>query len=156
MAAGSNPPRVSFRTTLLQAGKTATGIEVPPELVAELGSGQRPPVQVSINGRHTYPSTVAVMAGAFMVPVSAAHRTAAGIEGGQEIDVVLTLDLAPRETEVPADLAAALAGQPQARERFDALAPSRRKAHVVAVEGAKTAETRQRRIEAVLNQLRPE
>ena len=156
MATGPTPPRASFRTTLLQAGKTATGIEVPAALIAELGSSKRPPVVVTIDGHHTYRTTVAVMAGAFMVPVSAEQRTAAGIVGGQQIDVTLELDLAPREVEVPPDLAAALAAQPQARERFDALAPSRRKAHVVTVEGAKAADTRQRRIEAVLRQLRPE
>jgi hypothetical protein len=141
---------------LLQAGKTATGIEVPAAVMAQLGSSKRPPVEVTIDGHHTYRTTVAVMAGAFMVPVSAEQRKAAGIAGGQQIDVVLELDLAPRDVDVPADLAAALAAQPLARERFDALAPSRRKAHVVAVEGAKAAETRQRRIDAVLKQLHVE
>ena len=51
-----------FHTTILQGGKTATGIQVPDEVVAALGSGRRPPVKVTING-YTYRSTVAVMGG---------------------------------------------------------------------------------------------
>ncbi len=53
---------MTFRTTLLLGGKTATGIEIPAEIVEGLGAGKRPPVRVTING-HTYRSTVAVMGG---------------------------------------------------------------------------------------------
>jgi hypothetical protein len=134
-----------FRTTLLQAGKTATGIEIPPEVVEALGAGKRPPVRVTING-HTYRNTVAVMGGAYMVGVSAENRAAAGVQGGDEIDVELELDTAPRELAVPADFAAALDAEPTARVFFEGLSYSNRQWHVLSVEGAKTDETRQRRI----------
>ena len=39
-----------FRTTILQEGKTATGIQVPEEIVTALGSGKRAKVAVTING----------------------------------------------------------------------------------------------------------
>src|SRR2546430_15698274 len=97
-----------FRTTLLQAGKTATGIEIPPEIVAKLGSSKRPPVRVTINGTYTYRNTVAVMGGKFMVGVSAEHRAGAGVAGGDVIDVELALDDAPRTVDVPPDFARAL------------------------------------------------
>jgi Bacteriocin-protection, YdeI or OmpD-Associated/Domain of unknown function (DUF1905) len=145
-------PRVSFRATILRAGKTATGIEVPAELLARLGTSKRPPVRVTVNG-HTYRSTVAVMAGKFMIGVSAENRAAAGVDGGDEVDVGLELDTAPREVAVPADLAAALAADPAAKQDFERLSVSRRQAHVVSVEGAKTAETRQRRIARVVGEL---
>ena len=134
-----------FHTTILQGGKSATGIQVPDEVVAALGSGRRPPVKVTING-YTYRRTVAVMGGAYMVGVSAEHRAGAGVAGGDQVEVDLELDTAPREVEVPADLAAALDAEPAARSTFDGLSYSNRSWHVLQVTGAKTEETRQRRI----------
>jgi hypothetical protein len=140
---GDGAPTVRFTTTLFQQGKTATGLVVPDELVEQLGHGKKPPVQVTI-GAHTYPSTVAVMGGRFLVPVSKANREAAGVAAGDEVEVTLALDTAPRVVEIPADLAAAL--DPAARAFLDGLSPSQRKWHVTQVEEAKTDETRQRRI----------
>ena len=134
-----------FRTTILQAGKTATGIEVPDEVVEALGSGKRPAVKVTING-YTYRSTVAVVSGRYMVGVSAENRAGAGVAGGDEVDVDMELDTAPREVAVPPDLAAALDAEPAARRTFDGLSYSNRSWHVLQVTGAKTEETRQRRI----------
>jgi hypothetical protein len=154
-AEGRDNPRVRFRTTIRQSGKTATGIVVPAELVARLGTAKRPPVRVTING-HTYRSTVAVMGGAFMVGVSAENRAQADVAGGDEVDVELELDAGPREVSVPPDLAAALEDDPAARERFDSLSYSHKRAHVLSVEGAKTAETRDRRLAKVISTLRAE
>ena len=134
-----------FRTTILQSGKTATGIRVPPEVVEALGSGKRPAVKVTING-YTYRSTVAVTGGAYMVGVNAEHRAGAGVAGGDEVDVDMELDTAPREVTVPSDLAAALAAEPDARGTFDGLSYSNKSWHVLQVTGARTDETRQRRI----------
>lgn len=139
-----------IRTTLRQAGNN-TGIEVPPEVVAELGGGKRPAVNVTVNG-YAYRSTIAPMGGTFMIPFSADRRAATGIAGGSEIEVELTLDTAPRTVEVPAELAAALdaAGL---TERFGQLAFTHQKEHVRAVADAKTDATRQRRIAAVVARL---
>ena len=134
-----------FRTTIEQGGKTATGIQVPEEVIQALGSGKRPAVTVTING-YTYRSTVAVMGGVYMVGVSAEHRAGAGVAGGDEVEVDVDLDTAPREVDVPADFAAALAAEPEARRTFDGLSYSNKSWHVLQVEGAKTDETRQRRI----------
>jgi hypothetical protein len=134
-----------FHTTILQSGKTATGIRIPDEIVEGLGAGKKPPVRVTING-YTYRSTVAVMGGDFMVGVNADNRAGAGVAGGDEVDVDIELDTAPREVNVPADLAAALDAEPAARRTFDALSYSNKSWHTLQVEGAKTDETRQRRI----------
>lgn len=142
-----------FRTTIEQSGKTATGIRVPDEVVEGLGAGKRPPVSVTING-YTYRSTVAVMGGVFMVGVSAEHRAGAGIAGGDEVDVDIELDTSPREVSVPADLAAALDAVPAARRTFDGLSYSNKSWHTLQVEGAKSDETRQRRIEKSIAALR--
>jgi hypothetical protein len=134
-----------FRTTIQQSGKTATGIQVPDEVVEALGSGRRPAVKVTING-YTYRNTVAVVGGVYMVGVSAEHRAGAGVAGGDEVDVDVELDTAPREVAVPADFAAALDAEPNARSTFDGLSYSNKSWHVLQVTGAKTDETRQRRI----------
>ena len=137
----------NFHTTLYQAeGRPVTGIVVPPEIVAALGAGKKPLVKVTINGVYTYRNAIAVMGGSYMVGVSAEHRAAAGVKGGDAIAVELQLDIEPREVEVPLDFAAALASA-QLAPVFEKLAPSHRKEHVRAITEAKSAETRQRRIE---------
>lgn len=144
---------MKFRTTVELGGKTATGIEVPNDVVSELGAGKNPKVKVTI-GAYTYRSTVAVMGGRFMLPLSAEHRTGAGVAAGDEVDVTLELDTEVREVEVPADLAAALDADGAARSFFDSISYSNKRWHVLNVEGAKTAETRQRRIDKSVAMLR--
>ena len=141
--ASSGP--VKFHATLLQNGKTATGMRVPPAVVEALGAGERPPVRVTING-YTYRSSIAVMGGDYLLGVSAEARAGAGVAGGDELDVTLELDTAPREVTVPPELAAALAAVPAAQATFDGLSYSNKSWHVLQVEGAKSDETRQRRI----------
>lgn len=142
-----------FRTTILQGGKTATGIRVPPEIVERLGSGKRPPVRVTIKG-YTYRSTVAVMGGEFMLGVSAAVRENAGVAGGDEVDVDVELDTEPREVTVPPDFKEALDRHAAARRYFDGLSYSKKQRFVLPIEEAKTAETRQRRIANAVSKLR--
>jgi len=144
---------MKFRATLELGGKTATGIEVPTEVVDALGSGKRPAVRVTIRG-HTYRSTVASMGGRFMLPVSAENRESAGIAAGDDIDVDLELDTEPREVTVPADFAAALKRETKAKKFFDGLSYSKQRWHVLSIEGAKSPETRQRRIEKSIGMLR--
>ena len=135
-----------FRATIEQSGKTTMGFQVPPEVVEALGAGKRPPVRVTING-YTYRNTVAVLGGVFMMGLSAENRAGAGITGPGVADVDIELDTAPREVTVPADFSAALDADPAARRTFDGLSYSNRSWHVLSVEGAKSPETRQRRIE---------
>ncbi|HEY8799250.1 MAG TPA: YdeI/OmpD-associated family protein [Candidatus Limnocylindrales bacterium] len=142
-----------FHTTILQAGKTATGIRIPDEIVEGLGAGKRPPVRVTING-YTYRSTVAVMGGDYMVGVNADNRAGADVAGGDQVDVDIELDTAPREVAVPADFAAALDAEPDARRTFDNLSNSNKGWHTGQIEGAKTDETRQRRIARSIDALR--
>lgn len=139
-----------FDTTLSQFGRN-TGIEVPDDIIERLDAGRRPAVVVRVNG-YEYLSTVGVMGGKSLIPFSADKRAETGIAGGDEIAVEIELDTAPREVEVPAELASALdaAG---IRAAFDALSPSARKAHVASVGGAKGAQTRARRVEKIVASL---
>ena len=135
-----------FTTTLLAVpGMSATGIEIPPAIIENLNTGKRPKVTVTIKG-HVYRSTVAVMGGKYKVGVASEQREKAGIKAGDKIEVTLELDAAPREVEVPVDLAAALK-KAKAREAFDTLSYTHCKEHVRDIEGAKAPETRLRRID---------
>ena len=118
----NNTNTFRFRPQILTAGKTATGIQIPDEIITRLGAGRKPTVRLTINGR-TYRSTVAVTGRRSMVGVSAENREKAKVSGG---DVV------------------ALDRQRKVRKYFEGLSHSRQRAFVAAVEGAKTAQTRQR------------
>jgi hypothetical protein len=130
-----------------------TGIEVPEQIVTVLDAGKKPPVTLTLNGSYTYRSTIAVMDGAFMVPFSAEHRKTSGIAGGDAIDVEIAVDTVPRTVDVPPDFAEALALDPAAREFWNGLSYSNQSRHVLSIEGAKTPETRQRRITKAIETL---
>jgi Domain of unknown function (DUF1905)/Bacteriocin-protection, YdeI or OmpD-Associated len=142
-----------FRARIELHGKTATGIRVPPELVEHLKSGKRLPVRVTIND-HSYRSTVAPMGGEFLLPVSAENRVSAGVEAGDEVEVDIELDAEPREVTVPPDFKDALDRDAAASEFFDGLSRSSKQRVVLSIEGAKTAETRLRRITKAISELR--
>jgi len=126
---------------------------VPDDVLAALNAGKAPKVAVTING-YTYRSSVATVNGQPMIGVSAAVRDATGVKGGDEIDVDVELDTAPRTIAVPDDLAAALDAEPAARQTFDGLSYSLKRFWVEPVEAAKTPETRARRIEKAVATLR--
>ncbi|MDQ1393941.1 MAG: hypothetical protein QOF30_2918 [Acidimicrobiaceae bacterium] len=143
---------IAFRATVDLNGKTATGIVVPDEFVAALAAGKRPKVQATIND-YTYRSSVASMGGRFLLPVSADVRAAAGVAAGDEVDVRLEVDGDVRQVAVPPALAAALDADDSARRRFEGLSYSAQLRYVLSVEGAKTEDTRTRRIAKALAEL---
>jgi hypothetical protein len=143
---------MKFRAIIQLSGKTATGIQVPAEVVAHLASSKRPPVRVTING-HTYRSTVAPMGGVFMLPISAENRMLANVGAGDEVEVEVEPDTQPREVSVPPDFLEALDRNAHARRFFDGLSTSSKQRLVLSIEGAKTAETRLRRIAKAVSSL---
>jgi hypothetical protein len=144
---------VTFMTTIMKSqSKNATGIPVPPEVMTALGNQKKYSVVVSLNG-FTYRSTVSFYSGEFLLPLSAAHREAAGVGAGEQVEVTLELDLEPRTVEVPDDLRIALSAQTGANEAFDALSYSKRKEFVRQVNDAKTQETRDRRISGIVTKM---
>lgn len=136
---------MKFRAVIQQSGKTAAGIHVPPEVVAALGPSRKPAVRATING-FTYRTSVAVMGGEFMLGVPPEFRTGAGVAPGDEVEIDLALDTAPREVTLPADLAAAIHADAPARQTFDALSYSNKRRLVEPIAALKGAETRERRI----------
>jgi len=144
----ATPKPVTFSTTLSSFGNN-TGIVVPDDVIEKLGAGHRPPVLVDVNG-YEYRSTVAVMSGQHLISVNAATRKETGLAGGDPIRVTLTLADTPRDLDMPADFAAALAAEPACADFFASLSNSLQRYHVDTINSAKTDETRQRRIEKSL------
>ncbi|MCE7059490.1 YdeI/OmpD-associated family protein [Dyadobacter sp. CY343] len=144
--------KLTFKTTLLLAKKTATGVQVPDEIVEKLGVGKKPPVKVMIND-YTYPSTIAVMDGVFMLPVSADVREKAKVQAGETIEVTLQLDTEPREVALPADFEQLLEANQAAKAFFQTLSNSNKKRFVIPIEQAKTDETRNKRIKKAIADL---
>lgn len=143
---------MQFRATILSSGKTTTGIEVPETLVLELGAGKRPPVKVTMNG-YTYRTTIAPMQGTYMISVSSEVRREAGVVAGDELNVTIELDTGKREIEVPDELAAALADDPEAKAAFDTLSNSRKQQLTIPITKAKAPETRARNVQKALAKL---
>jgi uncharacterized protein YdeI (YjbR/CyaY-like superfamily) len=94
------------------------------------------------------------MRGEPKIPVSADIRAAASIAAGDSITVELERDDATRTVDVPAELADALRADPAASVRFAALSYTNQRRHVLSITGARTGETRTRRIQRVLDELR--
>ncbi|WP_338900679.1 YdeI/OmpD-associated family protein [Nocardia seriolae] len=143
---------MKFRTHV-EPPEPMRGLEVPPEVVAALGEGARPPVTITING-HSWQSRVAIMRGRHLLGLSNANRQAAGVEIGEEVEVELELDTQPRVVVEPPDFARALDDDPAARAAYDNLSHSRKRQHVHAIESAQQPDTRRRRIEKAIATLR--
>ncbi|HRW17580.1 MAG TPA: YdeI/OmpD-associated family protein [Dermatophilaceae bacterium] len=121
--------------------------------VAAIGGGKRAPVRVSIDGR-TARLRVAVMGGVIVVGLSKAARADLGVQIGDQVTVVLTLDEAPREVPVPVELEQALASDPAAGAAYQALAFTHRREFAEWVGTAVKPETRARRAEQAVAMLR--
>jgi hypothetical protein len=112
----------------------------------------RAPVKVTLNG-YTFRSTIAPMGGTYMIPFRKSNREAAGLEGGETLEVRLDLDTDKREVEPPADFVKALKAAPPAWERWQELSYTHQREHVEALEQAKKPETRARRMEAAVRMI---
>ena len=134
-------------------GKTATGLLVPPDVVAGLGESKKPAVTVTLNG-FTYRSTIAARGGRYLIPVSAAIRQQSGVAAGDDVEVEVELDTAPREITVPDDFAERLAAEPAVLAFFNTLSYSNKSVHTLSIEQAKTPETRARRVDKAMDTLR--
>ncbi len=144
--------KLKFSTTLLQAGKTATGIKIPDEIIEKLDAGKKPAIKVTING-FTYRSTVAVMGGGFMIGVNAENRMGANISGGDQIDVTIELDTEERIIEVPNELQVFLNKNEDVKKFYETLSNTKKKSLTLPIFDAKTEETRNKRIEKAITML---
>ena len=133
----------TFKTTIVREGSMCF-VPVPFDPKPVFGK-VRAPVKVTLNG-YTYRSTIASMGGTVCIPLRRSNREAAGLEGGETLNVKLELDTEKREIKPPADLVKALKATPTAWDRWKELSYSHQRETVESIEGAKTPETRARRV----------
>jgi hypothetical protein len=143
-------PSKTFKTTIVKDGSTCF---IPLTFDPKAVFGKlRAPVKVTLNG-YTYRSTIAAMGGPPFIPLRKSNREAAGLEGGETIEVRLDLDTEERVVTPPADLVKALRAA-TVWDRWTDLSYSHQREHVEAIEGAKKPETRARRIERAVQMVR--
>ena len=144
---------IRFHTQLQRRGPAAA-VVLDEAQVAAVGEGaKRFPVVATVNG-YTWRTSVARMGGEFLVGLSREVRAGAGVEAGDEAEVTIELDRAPREVEVPEDLAAALAADPAAAASFERMAFTHRKEYARWITEAKRAGTRARRVAQAVEMIR--
>jgi Bacteriocin-protection, YdeI or OmpD-Associated/Domain of unknown function (DUF1905) len=141
-------------TAQLQPRGPAAAIVLDDAQVAAVGEGaKRFPVVATVNG-YTWRTSVARMGGEFLLGLNRQVREGAGVQAGDEVEATIELDLAPREVDLPADLAAALAADQEAGTAFERMAFTHRKEYVRWVTEAKRDETRQRRVQQAVEMIR--
>lgn len=129
----------------------ATGITIPFDVEKVFGA-KRVPVVATINEAE-YRGSIVRMGGEYMLGIPKEFRERAGIAAGEAVTVTVEKDEAPRSVTPPADLVEALKTN-GLTEAFSKLSFTHQKEHVRAIEEAKAAETRQRRINKALEMLR--
>jgi hypothetical protein len=143
----------TFTWTLESQGGNNTGFVVPEDVVLAFGHGRRVPISVTI-GDYSYRTTIVSMGGRFLFGVNAAQRKETGLAAGDEVTLMIELDDAPREVEIPAELQAALDADPAAKAAFERLSFTNRKEAARSIAEAKAEETRTRRLAKVMESLR--
>jgi hypothetical protein len=140
-------PSKTYKTTIFRDGSMCY-IPVTFNPVAVFGK-VRAPIKATVNG-YTFPSTISPMGhDGPCIPFRRSNREAAGLQGGETLDVTVTLDTSERKVTAPADLLRALKAAKVA-DRWTALSYTHQKEHVEAIEQAKAPETRERRIAAAV------
>ena len=121
--------------------------------VRALWGEARPPVRGTVNGV-PFRSRLMVYGGETMLGLTNAFRASAGIAEGDEVEVVIERDDAPREVEVPPALQAALEGDAIARAAYERLSFTHRREYANWIAEAKKEDTRDRRAGRAIEMLR--
>ena len=144
---------VTYETAVLGEGNHAS-LLIPDWVLEELQTNKRAPLRVTING-HTYQSTAVGVDGECRVVFPSAERLAAKAQNGDIVQVTLELDSGYRTVEMHPELVLALQNA-DLEEVFGELSYSKRKEFARQVAEAKADDTRIRRIEKVLENLKAE
>lgn len=143
--------KTSFKTVIKAFGNN-TGIVVPEENLLELNAGKKPPVKVNVNG-YEYQSTIASMSGYYLIPLSKEHRILSGLNGNDEVNVILTLESKDRNVDVPIELIQIL-NDNNLLELFEKQSYSARKEMVRLIVDAKKEDTKTKRLNQLIHQLK--
>ena len=143
--------KTTYDTVILGFGNHAA-IEIPDKNLAELGGNKRAPLKVTLND-YTYQSTATGMDSKCLVVFPTKDRKASGVASGDQVTVTLELDSGYREVDIPHELSIILESHKLSKV-FHGLTYSRRKEYVRQVAEAKAKETKTRRIEKIVQELK--
>jgi hypothetical protein len=147
------PAAQRFTATLQQArGEGGRWLKIPFDAREVFGQA-RPAVRGTINGTPIR-ARLSVYGGETYLGLRREFRAAAAIEVGDDVEVVLELDDAPREVELPAELAAAMASDAGVRLAYEELSFTHRREYAQWVGEAKRHETRDKRAAKAVDMLR--
>jgi hypothetical protein len=153
MAALIDPGPIEFEAELQGEGG-GTWVDVPVDLKTTFGKGNLVPIVATFNGTVPYQGILAMMGGAHpMLLVRSDVREELGVQVGDRLQVRIALDTAPREVNLPEDVAELVDANSDAAATWEALSPGNRREYARWIEDAKRPETRQRRVEEMVRKL---
>jgi hypothetical protein len=142
-----------FTVTLEEGPGGGPAIRVPFDPKAVFGKA-RAPVQVTIDQHPAFATTVMVYSGVAWIGLRKGQVADMRLAAGDQVDVHVELDDAPRTVDVPAELATALEEDPEAAAAYDKLSFTHRKEYARWVSEAKREATRQDRVAKTIERLK--
>ena len=143
---------MKFTGVLSEAsGPGGRWVECPFDAAKEFGEA-RPPVVGTVNGA-PYRTRLMRYGGKTVLGLTKQIRATIGADLGDELVIEIEKDIAPREVDVPEELAMALASDAPARKVFEGLAFTHRKEYAQWIAEAKRPETRERRVAKAVQML---
>lgn len=135
---------ITFQATIEEAPRGGAVVEVPSEVVENLGGGGRIPVWASFDGI-AYQGSIVTYSGRHIIGVLKTIRDELGKSPGDSLAIAVERDGSERKVEIPEELTLAFDAAPAARKAFEALSYSHQRQHVEHIVAAKQPETRKRR-----------
>lgn len=146
--------KLQFKVKLVgHDSSSSTGLIAPFEVLKTFGTRARVPVRGTING-FPFRSSLMPMGGRHMMAVNKEIREGAHAKAGDEVNVVMERDEAPRTIEAPPELQKELAKHKKAQQHWNSLAFTHKKEMAKWILEAKQDETRKRRLVKVMQVLK--
>jgi hypothetical protein len=143
-----------FTAVLQEARGGGAGVLIPKDVAKAMGGRKQFRVVGTLNGVPLRSSTFPYEGEGLWLGVHKATREAAGAAFGDEVELAISRDDAPRVLELPPELEAALAAEPSLRDRFESLSFTRRRELAESIAKAKKPDTSAARVARALTALR--
>jgi hypothetical protein len=143
----------TFRAVIETVGGGGAFVRIPFDVEQAFGK-KRVPVVATINGEPYRGALVRMGEPCHILGVLKDIRRKIGKDFGDEVEVTLEEDTAPRVVEVPEDFQKALEQDPAARSAFQEISYTHQREYVRAILAAKRPETRQNQVKKSIEMLK--
>jgi hypothetical protein len=150
----ASPLTFTAELTPTERGGGGHLVVVPEDVVRGLGGKGRIPVNATFNGIPYRGSIVSMGGGTHVLGVLKAIVMELGIGFGDPVEVTVELDTQERTVAIPSDVAAVMMDEPGLKGAWEGLSFTRRKELARSMEEARRPETRARRLERIVEELR--